>query len=112
MSQASTVLPLASARDNVKGSKRAFSPINIDIFMRITKIIFLLFLFTHIVHAQDTLNPLKGDLRVHDPVMIKEGDTYYVFATGRGVSIKTSQDRILWKDAGRVFDSVSLPAWH
>lgn len=75
-----------------------------------------LFLFITLISAnafgQDTLNPLKGNLRVHDPVMIKEGDTYYVFATGRGVSVKTSKDRILWQNAGRVFDSTALPAWH
>jgi arabinan endo-1,5-alpha-L-arabinosidase len=55
--------------------------------------------------------PLQGDLRVHDPVMIKQGDTYYIFSTGKGISIKTSKDRIHWKNAGRVFDSASLPAW-
>jgi len=33
--------------------------------------------------AQDTPNPLKGDIRVHDPVMIKAGDTYY----GMGIGI-------------------------
>ncbi len=75
-------------------------------------LIFYLLPGSYYIYAQDTLNPLKGDLRVHDPVMIKEGDTYYVFATGRGVSIKTSQDRIQWKNAGRVFDSTSLPVWH
>ena len=37
-------------------------------------------------NGQDTLNPLKGDLRVHDPVMIKEGDMYYVFHTGAASS--------------------------
>lgn len=46
---------------------------------------------------------LKGDLRVHDPVMIKEGDTYYIFSTGKGISIKTSKDRITWKNTGSVF---------
>jgi arabinan endo-1,5-alpha-L-arabinosidase len=34
-----------------------------------------------------------------------------VFGTGRGISIKTSADRINWNNAGRVFDSLSLPAW-
>jgi arabinan endo-1,5-alpha-L-arabinosidase len=62
--------------------------------------------------AQDTINPLKGDIRVHDPVMIKEGDTYYIFHTGKGVAIKTSKDRIHWQKAGSVFSSENLPAWH
>ena len=56
-------------------------------------------------------NGLKGNLNAHDPVMIRQGGTYYVFTTGRGISIKTSTDRINWKNAGRVFDSLNLPAW-
>jgi arabinan endo-1,5-alpha-L-arabinosidase len=65
-----------------------------------------------VVTAQDTINPLKGDIRVHDPVMIKEGDRYYVFHTGKGVSVKTSTDKITWKRAGSIFSSTNLPAWH
>lgn len=57
-------------------------------------------------------NGLKGNLYVHDPVMIKQGNTYYVFSTGRGISVKTSADKINWKNAGRVFDSTTLPAWY
>lgn len=29
---------------------------------------------------------------VHDPVMIKQGDTYYLFCTGRGVTVMSSKD--------------------
>jgi arabinan endo-1,5-alpha-L-arabinosidase len=61
--------------------------------------------------AQDTLNPLKGDIQVHDPVMIKQGDTWYVFHTGKGISVKTSKDRITWKRAGSIFSVNKLPAW-
>jgi len=57
-------------------------------------------------------NGLKGNLFVHDPVMIKQRETYYIFSTGRGISIKTSADRVNWKNAGRVFDSVALPTWY
>lgn len=46
---------------------------------------------------------LTGDLRVHDPVMIKHDSTYFVFSTGKGISIKTSTDRVHWKNAGFVF---------
>jgi len=74
-------------------------------------LLFLLSIFCH-VNAQDTLNPLKGDIKVHDPVMIKDGNTYYVFHTGRGIAIKTSKDRINWKNAGSVFSRNNLPAWH
>lgn len=63
-------------------------------------------------NAQDTINPLKGDLRVHDPVMIKQGDTYYIFQTGMGVGAKTSKDRITWVRDSGVFARNELPAWH
>ncbi len=58
-----------------------------------------------------TLNAqMSGDLVVHDPVIIREGDTYYVFSTvGRYVGIKTSKDLKTWKDAGSVF--AEIPAW-
>ena len=46
---------------------------------------------------------------VHDPVLIKAGDTYYLFHTGRGVSVRSSDDRETWSDAGRVF--AETPAW-
>lgn len=57
-------------------------------------------------------SPLSGELRVHDPVMIKQQDTYYIFSTGKGVSVKRSENGINWERAGRVFDSIALPAWH
>jgi arabinan endo-1,5-alpha-L-arabinosidase len=56
--------------------------------------------------------PLTGDLQVHDPVMIRQGDTYYIFHTGRGISVKTSKDMHTWTNAGSVFDRDHLPAWH
>ncbi|MDA3880342.1 MAG: arabinan endo-1,5-alpha-L-arabinosidase [Prolixibacteraceae bacterium] len=55
-------------------------------------------------------NGLKGDLGVHDPVMIKGGDTYYVFGTG--ISVKTSKDKINWTNAAGVFaKDAPLPWW-
>ncbi len=61
--------------------------------------------------AQDTLNPLQGDIRVHDPVMIKAGATYYVLGTGKGISAKTSTDKIHWTRANPIFPAKSTPAW-
>jgi arabinan endo-1,5-alpha-L-arabinosidase len=50
---------------------------------------------------------------VHDPVMIKEGDIYYVLGTGRGISVKKSTDRVHWTNIKPVFvDSTHFPAWH
>jgi arabinan endo-1,5-alpha-L-arabinosidase len=62
--------------------------------------------------SQDSLSTLTGDIRVHDPVMIKEGSTYFVFHTGKGISIKTSPDRIHWTKAGQVFKDSTYPDWH
>ncbi|MEK6478621.1 arabinan endo-1,5-alpha-L-arabinosidase [Catalinimonas sp. 4WD22] len=51
----------------------------------------------------------QTDIRVHDPVMIKEGDTYYLFCTGRGISVFSSTDMQSWKEEERVFDEA--PEW-
>lgn len=61
--------------------------------------------------GQNTRNRLKGDIRVHDPVMIKDGNKYYVFHTGEGVSIKTSRDKINWKKDSSVFSEHTMPRW-
>ncbi|MCL6506487.1 MAG: arabinan endo-1,5-alpha-L-arabinosidase [Bryobacteraceae bacterium] len=59
--------------------------------------------------------PLEGDVEgVHDPVIVKEQDAYYVFSTGgrpgQGViPIRTSRDLRHWKLTGYVFDR--LPEW-
>ncbi len=57
-----------------------------------------------------TGNPLTGDLGVHDPMLLKAGSTYYLFHTGNGVSMKTSQDRIAWRNAGKAL--ATPPLWH
>src|SRR5580765_6505408 len=46
---------------------------------------------------------------VHDPCIIKAGDFYYVYHTGRGVPIKRSADLYHWERLGQVFDT--MPAW-
>jgi arabinan endo-1,5-alpha-L-arabinosidase len=65
----------------------------------------------------ETKNPkilkLSGDLGVHDPVIIHQNDTYYVFCTGGGrggvIPIRTSKDLHKWQLSGYVFER--LPAW-
>jgi arabinan endo-1,5-alpha-L-arabinosidase len=63
-----------------------------------------------------TLNAqLSGDLTpIHDPVIIREGDTYHVFGSGGwthrpSVSWRVSKDLVTWKDNGDPFPDV--PAW-
>jgi arabinan endo-1,5-alpha-L-arabinosidase len=54
-------------------------------------------------------NEPTADVRTHDPVMIRQGDTYYLFATGRGIDLWTSKDRVLWKRGQPVF--ATPPLW-
>ena len=49
------------------------------------------------------------DVPVHDPVMIREGCTYYLFATGLGVAVWSSPDRVHWTREKPVF--AAPPAW-
>jgi arabinan endo-1,5-alpha-L-arabinosidase len=58
---------------------------------------------------------LEGNLRVHDPAVIRQADTFYVFSTGgerRGpgiIPIRCSKDLYNWNLCGHVFDK--LPEW-
>ncbi len=49
------------------------------------------------------------DIRVHDPVMIKQGNTCYLFCTGNGISVFSSPDMKNWKAEKSVFSSP--PSW-
>lgn len=53
--------------------------------------------------------PLQTNISVHDPVMIKQDSTYYLFCTGRGISMWSSLDMKNWKAEKQVFDSA--PRW-
>ena len=54
-------------------------------------------------HA-DATNPVA-----RDPVIIEAGGTYYMFHTGRGIAVRTSDDLQTWSERSRVFDET--PAW-
>lgn len=63
---------------------------------------------------RDTLNSrLTGDLTpTHDPVIIRQGDTYHIFSTGHGqrlIETRTSPDLIHWTAGAPVF--TALPDW-
>jgi arabinan endo-1,5-alpha-L-arabinosidase len=66
------------------------------------------------ISKQPQMLELRGDLRVHDPVMIRQGEVFYVFSTGgrrRGgiLPVRCSKDLYNWKFCGAVFDQ--LPEW-
>ena len=47
---------------------------------------------------------------VHDPVMAREGDTYYIFSTGMGIQQMTSKDRQTWTVLPQPVMTV-IPGW-
>ena len=47
---------------------------------------------------------------VHDPVMAKDGDTYYIYATGNGIRQMTSKDRKTWTVLPQPVMTV-IPGW-
>ncbi|NJD10919.1 MAG: arabinan endo-1,5-alpha-L-arabinosidase [Gemmatimonadetes bacterium] len=46
---------------------------------------------------------------IHDPVMARQGDTYYAFGTGNGIVAWSSKDMKLWNPEPPVF--ATPPAW-
>lgn len=69
---------------------------------------FLLAVMAAVPSTCSYVNDLKGDLGVHDPVMIREGNVYRVYYTGGLIGSKTSTDRITWKNAG---SGLAAPGW-
>jgi arabinan endo-1,5-alpha-L-arabinosidase len=49
--------------------------------------------------------------RIHDPAIIKEGDTYFVFCTGAGIPVRKSLDLVDWKLNFPAIVFSSVPAW-
>jgi arabinan endo-1,5-alpha-L-arabinosidase len=50
---------------------------------------------------------LDGWIGIHDPsTVVKCGGNYYVFGTGRGISMLTSSNGFDWRRCGRVFDRI------
>ena len=48
-------------------------------------------------------------ISVHDPVMIRQNGTYYIFHTGQGIAVWSSKDMLNWKREKSVF--AKPPAW-
>jgi arabinan endo-1,5-alpha-L-arabinosidase len=74
-----------------------------------------LLLFTGTAQAAPAVPALSGDLRTHDPALIRDGSDWYVFSTGDpavaggAVQIRRSTDGKHWITDGTVFDAI--PAW-
>ncbi|WP_310686284.1 arabinan endo-1,5-alpha-L-arabinosidase [Aliifodinibius sp. S!AR15-10] len=76
---------------------------NSSVFVLTVVLMSILLLGEGIVKAQ------PRDATVHDPVMIKQDDTYYLFHTGQGISVKSSTDLNNWTEEDQVFEST--PEW-
>ena len=84
-------------------------------------VLFICFTTSLVTSAEDSARgmqniPVNGDIKfVHDPSIIKEGDTWYLFSTGNGpnrkgqLPIRCSKDLRHWILCGHVFDQV--PEW-
>lgn len=55
-----------------------------------------------------TITPTR-ETPVHDPVMIKQNNTYYLFCTGFGISVYSSKDMKIWRKEKPVFSQA--PEW-
>lgn len=58
------------------------------------------------VHAQQGSDTMPS---VHDPVMIQQGNRYYLFSTGWGIDVFSSTDKKHWKKEKPVFGNA--PGW-
>ncbi len=62
------------------------------------------------VSAAAEVEPLAGDLFVHDPsTILKEGTNFHLFSTGVGIATKSSSNRLHWTRGEPVFKTT--PPW-
>ncbi len=59
--------------------------------------------------ARSPFTVLSTQVSIHDPAMAREGDTYYLFSSGPGITFYSSRDMKNWKLGGRVFSGE--PSW-
>ncbi|MBN1507221.1 MAG: family 43 glycosylhydrolase [Sedimentisphaerales bacterium] len=61
------------------------------------------------VPVQADYEVLSGDYATHDPVIMRQGDTYYVFCTGTRIPIRASTDMHHWWSVGHML--AAIPSW-
>ncbi len=76
-----------------------------------TFFIFFALLVSIAANAQpESRQPFNDTLpQVHDPVIIRQDSTWYIFATGQGISVLSSTDMKHWKRRKPVFSAA--PQW-
>ncbi len=73
----------------------------INLMKSLICILFLYFILIFKIYSQEII--------VHDPVMIQENDTYYLFCTGWGISVWSSPDMKDWTKEDPIFKE--SPLW-
>ncbi|MBQ7156235.1 MAG: family 43 glycosylhydrolase [Bacteroidaceae bacterium] len=68
---------------------------------------FLGLAFVHTAAAQDFVLGRSSDPNVHDPVMARENGKYYIFSTGMGIDVLSSDDMKNWTREAPVFKFVA-----
>jgi len=58
---------------------------------------------TEIITTRSLFAVESIQVSIHDPAMAKEGDTYYLFSSGPGITFYSSKDMKNWQLRGRVF---------
>ncbi|MFD3002942.1 arabinan endo-1,5-alpha-L-arabinosidase [Pontibacter toksunensis] len=76
---------------------------------QVLRLVALLLLWLAVWPLALAQNEQSKRIPVHDPVMIKQDDTYYLFATGRGIAVWSSKDMVNWEREKPVFEEA--PAW-
>ncbi len=66
-----------------------------EVYTKIKSILSLLFILTGSA-------TIAQDIVVHDPVVIKQKDTYYLYCTGNGISVFSSKDLKKWNKKQQV----------
>ncbi|UOB16494.1 arabinan endo-1,5-alpha-L-arabinosidase [Abyssalbus ytuae] len=69
----------------------------------------LTILLIYFIAVTLTVKAQIKDVVVHDPVVIKQNDTYYLFCTGKGISTYLSKDLKNWQKGNPVFPE--KPEW-
>jgi arabinan endo-1,5-alpha-L-arabinosidase len=64
---------------------------------------------TNVITARSLFAVQSIQVSIHDPAMAKEGDTYYLFSSGPGITFYSSRDMTNWELRGRVFPGE--PSW-
>lgn len=75
---------------------------------RLSGLLFVLMLALIVAKSRPALAQ-QTDIVVHDPVMAKQDSVYYLFATGKGITVWSSTDMKHWRPEAPVFESA--PEW-